>query len=442
MFKRVFIANRGAVAGRVVRACDSLGMDSVAAYSDIDAEAPHLDAATATARLPGYLAADTYLNATALVAAAVAAGADAVHPGYGFLAENADFARAVAAAGMRFVGPAPHCIEALGEKTRARAAMRERGFPVHAGSEIAQDEAALLAAARELGFPVILKPARGGGGIGMTVAESEAALAPAFKTAAAVAARAFGNGDVYLERYLDRPRHIEFQLLGDGKAATALFERECSVQRRHQKLVEEAPAPSLPRPTLNAIADRAAQALGSLGYDSVGTVETLFADGEFGFLEANARLQVEHGVTEAATGFDLVAAQLRLAAGAKLGDLPLASAQLSQHAVEARVYAEDSARMLPSAGRLDAFRPPRMTGIRIDAAYREGQHVTPYYDPLLAKVIGIGATCEQAIGRTLVALKAFEIRGVASNRELLAHILGSEPFIAGRLHTGFLNDLL
>ena len=442
MFKRVFVANRGAVAGRIVRACEALGIDSVAAFSDIDAQAPHLQAATATARLPGYLAADTYLNGQALIAAAGAAGADALHPGYGFLAENADFARAVAAAGIRFVGPAPHCIEALGEKTRARAAMAERGFPVHAGSEIAQDEAALLEAAEQLGFPVILKPAHGGGGIGMTVAASADELALAFQTASALAERAFGDGGVYLERYLSRPRHIEFQILGDGAAATALFERDCSVQRRHQKLIEEAPAPGLPREALSAIAGQAAKALGSLGYDSVGTVETLFADGDFGFLEANARLQVEHSVTEEATGFDLVAAQLRLAAGATLDDLPLAASNLTQHAVEARVYAEDPQRMLPSAGRLQAFRPPRMAGVRVDVAYAEGQHVTPYYDPMLAKVIGVGATREQAIGRTLIALQAFEIRGVANNRKLLQRVLGSEAFIAGRLHTGFIDDLL
>ena len=442
MFKRVFVANRGAVAGRIVRACAALGIDSVAAFSDLDADAPHLSAATATARLPGYLAADTYLNAQALIAAARAAGADALHPGYGFLAENAGFARAVAGAGIRFVGPAPHCIEALGDKTRARAAMSERGFPVHAGSGIVRDEATLFQAAEQVGFPVILKPAHGGGGIGMTVAASAGELALAFRTASALAERTFGAGDVYLERYLSRPRHIEFQVLGDGAGATALFERDCSVQRRHQKLIEEAPAPGLPREALNAVAEQAAQALGSLGYDSLGTVETLFADGQFGFLEANARLQVEHGVTEAATGFDLVVAQLRLAAGSTLGDLPLAGSNLTQHAVEARVYAEDPRRLLPSVGRLQTFRPPRMAGVRVDVAYAEGQHVTPYYDPMLAKVIGVGATREQAIGRTLVALQAFDIRGVANNRELLRRALASDAFIAGDLHTGFMDDLL
>ena len=446
MFHRVFIANRGAVGGRVVRACADIGIESVAAYSDIDADAPHLEAATATARLPGYLPEDTYLNVQAIVAAARATGADALHPGYGFLAENAAFARAVTDAGIRFIGPAADLVESLGHKTEARSLMREHGFPVHAGSAVLDDEDAALAAAAETGFPVLLKPANGGGGIGMTVAASEAELGFAFRSATTLAERAFGDGSIYLEKYLARPRHIEFQILGDGRDATALFERECSVQRRHQKLIEESPAPLLAeevdREAVDAVAARAASALAALGYDSLGTVETLLADGEFGFLETNARLQVEHGVTEEVTGVDLVAAQIRLAAGAPLASVLPAYVALDGFAVEARVYAEDPVRMLPSPGRLVTFRPPAMTGVRIEVAYREGQTVTPYYDPLLAKVIGVGTTREQAIGRTLVALKAFEIRGVETNRETLRDVLASEAFIAGRLHTRFLDDLL
>lgn len=442
MFKRVFIANRGAVAGRIVRACAAVGAESVAAYSDIDAAAPHLEAATATARLPGYRPEDTYLNAPALIAAAQARQADALHPGYGFLAENAGFARRVAAAGIRFIGPAPRHIETMGDKTRARAAMRQRGFPVRPGSDVVADEAALAEAARALGFPVLLKPANGGGGIGMALARDADALPLAFKTATALSERAFGDGALYVERYLPRPRHIEFQVLGDGAGAAALFERDCSVQRRHQKLIEETPAPNLPHATVDAVATQAAQALADLGYEGLGTVETLFADGAFGFLETNTRLQVEHGVTEAATGVDLVAAQLRLAAGAPLSTLGLAAARRRQFAVEARVYAEDPERLLPSTGRLTVFRPPTRDGVRIEVAYREGQFVTPYYDPLLAKVIGTGATRPQAIGRLSVALKAFEIAGVAHNSELLCRVLGSEPFIAGEVHTGLLGDLL
>ena len=440
MFQRIFIANRGAVAGRVVRACAALGVESVAAYSDIDAEAPHLERATATARLPGYLPENTYLNAAAIIAAARAAGVEALHPGYGFLAENAAFARAVTDAGIRFIGPAADMIEAMGHKTRARSLMRAHGFPVHAGSGVLEDVEALSAAAAEIGFPVILKPANGGGGIGMTVAASEADLALAFQTATTLAERSFGDGSVYLEKYLARPRHIEFQILGDGTDARALFERECSVQRRHQKLIEEAPAPNVDRAAVDAVAARAAAALQAGGYDSIGTVETLLANGDFGFLETNTRLQVEHGVTEEVTGVDLVAAQIRLAAGEPLREVVPSDVTLSGFAVEARVYAEDPVRMLPSAGRLRTFRPPVMTGVRTEVAYREGQTVTPYYDPLLAKVIGTGATREQAIGRALIGLKAFEIRGVESNRAMLRDVLGSEAFIAGRLHTGFLDD--
>ena len=438
MFQRVLIANRGAVARRVVRACGKLGVDCVAAYADIDAAAPHLAEATATARLPGYLAADTYLNIERLLAAAKAAGADALHPGYGFLAENADFARAVTAAGIRFIGPDARWLTTMGEKTRAREQMAAAGFPMHPGTAAIAEVNELKAAANRLGYPVMLKPAAGGGGIGMARVDDERELATAFATAQAQAAQAFGDPTVYLERCLEKPRHIEFQVLGDGDRVVAALERECSVQRRHQKVIEEAPAPGFERERLAQVEAAALAALP--GYDSLGTVETLFCDGEFGFLEMNTRLQVEHGVTEEVTGIDLVAAQIRLAAGERLADILPERIAASGHAVQARVYAEDSQRMLPSTGRLAVYRPPTLTGVRVEAAYAEGQWVTPYFDPLLAKVIGTGATREQAIGRTLVGVKAFEIRGVATNRDLLMNVLGSEPFIAGRLHTGMLES--
>lgn len=438
MFRRVFIANRGTVARRIVRACGAVGCESVAAYADIDAAAPHLAEATATARLPGYIAADTYLNQERLIAAARAAGADALHPGYGFLAENASFARAVAAPGIRFIGPSPDWIEEMGEKTRARAKMAAAGFPVRAGSPVLATAKEAQAAAKEIGWPVLLKPAAGGGGIGMTRVDDETALAAAFATAQAQAKAAFGDGAVYLEAWLERPRHIEFQVVGDGERCVGLLERECSVQRRHQKVVEEAPAPGIDRQRLAATEAAAVAALE--GYDSLGTVETLFANDAFGFLEVNTRLQVEHGVTEEVLGVDLVAAQIRIAAGAALETAVPAQVEPAGHAVEARIYAEDSERMLPSTGRLAVFRPPTLAGVRVDAGYAEGQWVTPYFDPLLAKVIGTGTTREQAIGRTLVGVKAFAIDGVATNRQLLVDTLGSEPFIAGRLHTGMLQS--
>ena len=439
MFDRVFIANRATVARRVVRACEALGVAPVAAYADIDSAAPHLAEATDTARLPGYLAADTYLNGAKLIELAHEAGCDALHPGYGFLAENAVFAREVAEAGLCFIGPDPHWIERLGDKTKSRAAMAEAGFPVRPGSDDLDVEA-LIEAARRIGFPVLLKPAAGGGGIGMIRVDAETELAEAFATARAQALHAFGDDRVYLESWLDRPRHIEFQVVGDGDTTVGVLERECSVQRRHQKVIEEAPAPGLDRTRLAEVEALAANAL--TGYDSLGTVETLHADGGFGFLEVNTRLQVEHGVTEEITGVDLVEAQIRIAAGAKLPDVLTYAPEPNGHAVEARIYAEDSRRMLPSTGRLTVYRPPQMTGVRVESGYAEGQWITPYFDPLLAKVIGTGATREQAIGRTLVGVKAFDIRGIDTNRALLERVLGSEPFIAGRLHTGLLDDLL
>lgn len=440
MFDRVFVANRAVVARRVVRACNKLGIETVAAYADIDSAAPHLVEATATARLPGYLAADTYLNGARLIESARKAGCDALHPGYGFLAENATFASDVAAAGLRFIGPDPQWIERLGDKTRSRAAMAEARFPVQRGSDALDNVEVALDAARDIGFPVLLKPAAGGGGIGMIRVDDETQLAPALATARAQALHAFGDDRVYLETWLPAPRHIEFQVIGDGDATVGVLERECSVQRRHQKVIEEAPAPGLDRKALSEIEARAASPLA--GYDSLGTVETLYAGGRFAFLEVNTRLQVEHGVTEEITGIDLVEAQIRIAAGAKLAATVPSVPQPKGHAVQARIYAEDSRRMLPSTGRLTVYRPPRMTGVRVESGYAEGQWVTPYFDPLLAKVIGTGATREQAIGRTLVGVKAFDIQGIDTNRALLERTLGSEAFIAGRLHTGLLDDLL
>ena len=445
MFKRVFIANRGVVARRIVRACSELGVESVAAHSDLDRDAPHVAEATASARLPGFRAADTYLNAERVIAEAKSAGADALHPGYGFLAENPDFARRVADAGIAFIGPSPDAIRTFGEKTDARRHMAQAGFPVAPGSELIEDEAALAAEARRIGWPVMLKPAAGGGGIGMRVARNEAELAAAFAGTKALAQGAFGNAAVYLEALLPNPRHIELQMLGDGERVRCVGERECSVQRRHQKVIEEAPAPGVPPDHLADIGDRAVAALQGMGYASLGTVETLLAKKRFSFLEVNTRLQVEHGVTEEVTGLDLVQSQIRLAAGERLDQVlpPEPAPQESpRFAVQARIYAEDSRRMLPSTGTLATYRPPRLTGVRVEAGYAEGQAMTPYYDPLLAKVIGTGATRELAIGRTLVGVKAFEIRGVETNRDLLQAILRHPDFLAGKVHTGWLEGHL
>ena len=440
MFARMLVANRGAIARRVVRACDDLGIHSIAVYTDADSGSPHLAEASETFRLPGAHAAETYLNRSALLNAMASTRADALHPGYGFLAENADFARAVEEAGARFIGPAARWLEIMGDKVSARALAGEQGFPVLAGSERLEsaDEAERVAAA--MGYPLMIKPAAGGGGIGMRVVRDASELAHAFAAAQGLARDSFGDDGLFLERWMPAARHIEFQLLADGRGgAITLGERECSVQRRHQKVMEESPAPGIGRGELDAMAEAAAAFAGAIGYDNVGTLEALRGDsGDYGFLEMNTRIQVEHGVTEMRTGIDLVVSQIRLAAGEGLPE----SVPGRGHALETRIYAEHPRTQLPSTGRLQAFRVPDLYGVRVDAGYQAGQMVTPFYDPLLAKVIAHGATREQAIGRVLVALTAFQIEGVATNIPLLKAVLGDEEFLAGRLDTGYLQRFL
>lgn len=435
MFHKVLIANRGAIARRVVRACDALGIASAAVYSEPDAGAPHLAEAGEAIALAGERAEHTYLNADALLAAMERCGADAVHPGYGFLSENAGFAEAVAARGARFIGPSPVWLRDMGDKIRARALVADHGFPVLPGSGALADLAAARSAADALGFPLMLKPAAGGGGIGMAVVQGQAALEAAFSRAGRMARAAFGDDRLFLEACVLRPRHVEIQLLGDGRGnALHLYERDCSLQRRHRKIIEEAPAPGLDRSAVEALAARAERAAADLGYDNVGTLETLRdADGTFGFIEMNTRIQVEHGVTEAVTGLDLVATQIRLAAGEGLPGRP----PLQGFAVEARVYAEDPRTGHVATGVLEHLRTPDLFGVRYETGYAQGQAVTPYYDPLLVKVIGSGATRAQAIGRTLVGVRALEIRGLATNTPLLEQALTSEAFLAGDVHTGF-----
>ena len=439
MFSRILIANRGAIARRIVRACNEMGIASAAVYSDADKRAPHLAEAGQAVALPGVRAEDTYLNVEALLAAVKESGADAVHPGYGFLAENPAFAEAVAEAGAVFIGPAPKWLRQMGDKSAARRFVEERGFPVLPGSGPVGETGAALAAAETLGYPVMVKPAGGGGGIGMFVAESPESLARRFGRAKLMAERAFADPRIYLERYLQRPRHIEVQLLADGRGgAMHLHERECSIQRRHQKLVEESPAPALDRAGLNGLCERAEQLAAGMAYDNIGTLETLHdGSGRYGFMEMNTRIQVEHGVTEEVTGFDLVRAQIEIAAGGPLPGRP----PMNGYAVEVRVYAEDPDRHFPSTGRLSVFRPPRMHGVRVETGYAEGQRVTPWYDALLAKVIGSGHTRELAIGRTLVGLRGFAVTGVETNIPLLQAVLGDAAFLEGRIDTGFLARL-
>jgi acetyl-CoA carboxylase, biotin carboxylase subunit len=435
MFSKILIANRGAIARRVVRACNDLGIRSVVVYSEADAGAIYLQEATEALPLPGNEPAASYLNVAALLECLRVCGADAVHPGYGFLAENAAFAEAVAAAGAVFIGPSPRWLADMGDKVRGRALLAGQGFPVLPGSGVVEDLPQALAAADRLGYPVMLKPAAGGGGIGMGRVRDRAELERAFGRAGRLAARAFGDGRLFLESFVGGARHVEIQLLGDGRGgALHLYERDCSLQRGHRKIIEEAPAPAIDRSALEDLAVRAERAMAALHYDNVGTLETLYrGERGFGFIEMNTRIQVEHGVTEAVTGLDLVAVQIALAAGAPLPERP----PLDGHAVEARVYAEDVRRGYPATGTLTHLRTPALHGVRFETGYRQGQAVTPYYDSLIAKVIGRGATRAQAIGRALVGVRALEIRGIATNGPLLEQALQDERFLAGDVGVDF-----
>jgi acetyl-CoA carboxylase biotin carboxylase subunit len=445
MFDKIVVANRGAVAARVLRALNEMGIRSVAVYSEADAGAPYLEMAGETYAIGGAPARESYLNQDLLLGVMRRSGADGLHPGYGFLSENAGFAQKVIDAGARFIGPSPRWIEAMGHKTRARELAAAHGMPMSKGSGILPaDTDAMLAAARAIGFPVLVKPAGGGGGIGMLPARDEAELAAAVERSRSMAERGFGNAEVYLERLVERPRHVEFQVLGDLHGAAAhLFERDCSTQRRNQKVIEEAPAPGLARAQAAEVAGQVAEIMRKLGYDNIGTVEMLLgADGAFSFLEMNTRLQVEHGVTEEVTGVDLVRAQIRSAAGERLASILPDRLEVRGHAIQARVYAEDPKNFFPSPGKLKVFRPPRHAGVRVETGYAEGRDVTPHYDPMIAKVIVHADTRQQAIDRLVEALVAFEIQGVKSNIPAAVAVLRSDAFREGRVHTGLIPEVL
>ncbi len=445
MFSKVLVANRGAVAARVLRALNEMSVKSVAVYSEADAGAPYLAMASETYAIGPAPARESYLNQEVILDVLRKSRADGLHPGYGFLSENPQFAHKVDAAGARFIGPSAKWIDAMGHKTRAREIAAQYGMPMSKGSEVLPDDNdAIMAAARAIGFPVLVKPAGGGGGIGMLPAKDEAELLSAVERSRSMATRGFGNAEVYLERLLERPRHVEFQVLGDTHGAAAhLFERDCSTQRRNQKVIEEAPGPGIAREAAGEVADKIAGIMQKMGYDNIGTVEMLMsADGEFNFLEMNTRLQVEHGVTEEVTGVDLVQAQIRSAAGDRLADILPPKIEVKGHAIQARVYAEDPKNFFPSPGKLTVFRPPREAGVRVDTGFAEGRDVTPHYDPMIAKVIVRGETRELAIDRLIGALEAFEIQGLKNNIPAVLAILRSEPFRAGLVHTGLIPEVL
>ena len=444
MFNKVLVANRSAVASRVLRALNEMGIHSVAVYSEADADAPYLAMASETYAIGPAPARESYLSQDVILDVLKRSHADGLHPGYGFLSENAGFAQRVSDAGAKFIGPSPKWIDAMGHKTRARELAAEYGMPISKGSDILPAEPeAILAAARAIGFPVLVKPAGGGGGIGMLPAKDESQLLEAVERSRSMASRGFANAEVYLERLLEKPRHVEFQVLGDQHGnAVHLFERDCSVQRRNQKVIEEAPAPGIPREEVRRVADGIADIVRKMGYDNIGTVEMLMgADGSFNFLEMNTRLQVEHGVTEEVTGVDLVKAQIRSAAGERLSDILPAYIEVRGHAIQARVYAEDPKNFYPSPGKLTVFRPPAGAA-RIETGYAEGSNVTPHYDPMLAKVIVHADTRIAAIDKLTGALEAFEIAGLKNNIPALLAILRSEQFRAGQVHTGLIPEVL
>ena len=445
MFSKVLVANRGAVAARVLRALNEMGIPSVAVYSEADAAAPYLALATETYAIGAAPARESYLDQDKIIDVIGKSRADGVHPGYGFLSENAGFAERVSTGGARFIGPSPKWIDAMGHKTRARDLAAQYGMPMSKGTEVLPaDPAAILEAARAIGYPVLVKPAGGGGGIGMLPAKDESELLAVVERSRSLASRGFGNAEVYLERLFEKPRHVEFQVLGDQHGnAVHLFERDCSTQRRNQKVIEEAPAPGIARDRVEGLADQIAGIVRDMGYDNIGTVEMLMAaDGEFNFLEMNTRLQVEHGVTEEVTGVDLVKAQIRSAAGEKLSDILPPNIQIRGHAIQARVYAEDPKNFFPSPGKLAVFRPPQGDGIRVDTGFAEGREVTPHYDPMIAKVIAHAPSREAAIDKLIAALESFEIQGPKTNIPAVLALLRSEPFRAGRVHTGLIPEVL
>ena len=444
MFNKVVVANRGAIAARVLRALDQMGIKSVALYSEADYGAPYLEMASETYAIGASPARDSYLNQDLLLDVFERAGVDGVHPGYGFLSENAQFAERVQAAGINFIGPSPKWIHAMGHKTRAREIAAQYGMPMSKGSAVLPVQpAAIVAAAREIGYPVLVKPAGGGGGIGMLPAKDEGELLAVVERSRSMATRGFGSAEVYLERLFERPRHVEFQVLGDRHGnAVHLFERDCSVQRRNQKVIEEAPGPALDRARVTQVADQIAAIIKEMGYDNIGTVEMLMAaDGSFNFLEMNTRLQVEHGVTEEVTGVDLVKAQIRAAAGERLSDILPSRLAIKGHAIQARVYAEDPKNFFPSPGKLTVFRPPQDKSIRIETGYAEGRDVTPFYDPMIAKVIVHAASRDLAIERLAQALESFDIKGPKTNIPMVIAVLRSAQFGAGDVHTGLIPEV-
>ncbi|MSO74470.1 MAG: acetyl-CoA carboxylase biotin carboxylase subunit [Alphaproteobacteria bacterium] len=443
MFDKVLIANRGEIAVRINRACQELGIKTVAVHSTIDSEAMHARLADESVCIGPPLARDSYLNIPAIIAAAEITNADAIHPGYGFLSENERFASIVEEHGFSFIGPTPEHIAMMGDKIRAKATMRAIDIPVVPGSDgPVANESEAEAVAREIGYPVLLKAVAGGGGRGMKVVRERSQLASAYSTARAEAQAAFGDGSLYVEKLLERPRHIEVQVLADQHGAVVhLGERDCSVQRRHQKLLEEAPSPALNAQERDAIGTRVVNAIRKLGYRGVGTVEFLYEHGTFYFIEMNTRIQVEHPVTEMITGIDLVREQIRVAAGAPLG-YEQKDIRFSGHAMECRINAENPETFRPSPGQVTGFHTPGGLGVRVDSAVYQGYRVPPHYDSMIAKVIVHGQSRNECMMRMRRSLNEFVITGIETTMPLHLRLLANPDFANGEYDVAWLERLL
>ena len=444
MFKKILIANRGEIALRVQRACREMGIQAVVVYSEADREAKYVKLADEAVCIGPAPSAQSYLSMPAIISAAEVTDAEAIHPGYGFLSENADFAERVEKSGFVFIGPTPESIRLMGDKVSAKQAMQRAGVPTVPGSDgaLPDDPAEIKRIARAIGYPVIIKAAGGGGGRGMRVVHTEAALLHAVQTTKSEAASAFNNPEVYMEKFLQNPRHIEIQVLADQyRNAVYLFERDCSMQRRHQKVIEEAPAPGIPRRLIDRIGDRCAAACKKMGYRGAGTFEFLYENGEFYFIEMNTRVQVEHPVTEMITGIDIVRTQILVAAGEKL-PFTQRQLQLRGHAIECRLNAEDPYKFTPSPGRITAWHAPGGPGVRVDSHIYSGYCVPPNYDSMIGKIIAHGDTREQALARMRGALAEVVIEGIKTNVPLHRELMVDANFEAGGTNIHYLESWL
>ncbi|MFN3296550.1 acetyl-CoA carboxylase biotin carboxylase subunit [Caldimonas sp.] len=433
MFKKILIANRGEIALRIQRACREMGIQSVVVYSEADRDAKYVKLADEAVCIGPAPSSQSYLHMPAIISAAEVTDAEAIHPGYGFLSENADFAERVEQSGFTFIGPTPESIRIMGDKVSAKAAMIKAGVPCVPGSEgaLPEDPKEIIRIARSVGYPVIIKAAGGGGGRGMRVVHTEAALIHAVQTTRAEAGAAFGNSAVYMEKFLENPRHIEIQVLADQhRNAVYLGERDCSMQRRHQKIIEEAPAPGIPRRIIERIGARCADACKKIGYRGAGTFEFLYENGEFYFIEMNTRVQVEHPVTELVTGIDIVQMQIRVAAGEKL-PFSQRHIQMRGHAIECRINAEDPYKFTPSPGRITMWHAPGGPGVRVDSHIYTNYFVPPHYDSMIGKIIVHGDTREQALARMRIALSETLVEGIQTNIPLHRELMVDSKFMEG-----------